>query len=103
MRRAAVLAALLACSACSGPGEAERPPLVLVTLDTARWDSYGTYGNPRARTPHFDRLARQRPEPVAGLRHNFVDLNIEIAEQFRAPIIRIRIAHAGALTDLFEP
>jgi len=54
--------ALLACvvlAAC-GPGEeAEGPSLLLVTVDTLRADRVGCYGDPWARTPVMDRLARQ--------------------------------------------
>ncbi len=36
-----------------------RPSLVLVTLDTTRWDRIGAYGYDKARTPTLDRLARE--------------------------------------------
>lgn len=46
----AFAAGLCACGA-------ERPSVVLVTVDTLRADAVGAFGNPRARTPRMDRLA----------------------------------------------
>ncbi len=57
---AACLLVLLAlASACKrqGPGPAVRLNLLLVTLDTARADRIGAYGDIRAATPNLDRLA----------------------------------------------
>jgi len=49
-----VLCALVACA------KKERgPSVLLITLDTTRADYLGAYGRPDARTPEFDRLARQ--------------------------------------------
>jgi arylsulfatase A-like enzyme len=53
---AASLTALL--SAC-GEGESARHSILLVTLDTTRWDRVGTYGDPSARTPELDAVARR--------------------------------------------
>ena len=49
-----LLALLL--GACAGDDSG--PSLVLITLDTTRWDRIGVYGDPEARTPHLDALAR---------------------------------------------
>ncbi len=58
MRRLALaFAALLSIASC-GPRTPGRSVL-LVTLDTTRADYLGAYGRPDARTPVFDRLARQ--------------------------------------------
>ncbi len=46
---------LLAC----GPGDAQRPSFLLITLDTTRADRIGTYGADTAHTPTIDRLARE--------------------------------------------
>ncbi|MCA9502576.1 MAG: sulfatase [Myxococcales bacterium] len=54
------LLVLLAVIGLAGPGSgaaAERPDLVLVTLDTLRADRIGAYGDPLARTPALDALA----------------------------------------------
>ena len=50
-----VLAAML--GACSTPRD-DRPPIVVLTVDTLRHDFVGCYGDPASRTPHLDRLAR---------------------------------------------
>lgn len=57
----ALLLALLALPALApaGCGSGKPPPsVVLVTLDTTRRDRLGAYGDPAARTPFFDALAR---------------------------------------------
>ncbi|MCA9752412.1 MAG: sulfatase-like hydrolase/transferase, partial [Gemmatimonadetes bacterium] len=51
-----LLTGALGCS--PGAPEGARDVL-LVTLDTTRPDRLGTYGNPDARTPMLDRLARE--------------------------------------------
>ncbi len=61
---AAVVAATVACSACSGggPGEARqrhRPNIVLVSLDALRADHLGVYGCERGTSPNLDDLARR--------------------------------------------
>ncbi len=40
-----------------GPGDANKPNLLVVTVDTLRKDAIGCCGAPEARTPSFDRLA----------------------------------------------
>jgi len=42
----------------SRPAEMDRPDLLLITVDTLRWDHLGCYGYPRATSPHIDALAR---------------------------------------------
>jgi choline-sulfatase len=49
----ALAAMVLACG-----GGAPGPSIVLVTLDTLRWDHVGAYGSERGLTPHLDALAR---------------------------------------------
>ncbi|MBL9210908.1 MAG: sulfatase [Opitutaceae bacterium] len=56
-RVALVLAGLLALLAATGRG-ADRPNLIFIIGDDISWDDFGCYGNPAARTPHTDRLAR---------------------------------------------
>lgn len=55
-----VILALLA--GCTGsplpPGEAQRPDIVLVSIDSLRPDHLGTYGYPRATSPFIDVLAK---------------------------------------------
>lgn len=70
-RRVLCLAAILALVGCGAP--ADRPTgeaLLLVTLDTLRGDRVGCGGDPAARTPGLDRLARtglQFPVAVASV------------------------------------
>jgi arylsulfatase A-like enzyme len=55
--RALTLCALL-LTACSGGGEAARPNVLLITLDTTRADHLGCYGG-AAKTPRIDELAKE--------------------------------------------
>jgi arylsulfatase A-like enzyme/Flp pilus assembly protein TadD len=56
MSRFRLLAACLLASA-PGPVSAEKPSVLLVTLDTVRADRMGFLGSARGLTPHLDRLA----------------------------------------------
>ena len=53
-----VVLALAGCSTPSNPEPPTRPSILLVTIDTLRADRVGCYGNPAARTPSLDGLAR---------------------------------------------
>ncbi len=57
LRRALGTAALLALAACSG--DARRPNVVLIVVDTLRSDRLGCYGYPRATSPEIDELAKE--------------------------------------------
>src|SRR6185436_11533110 len=60
LKVAAIGVVLLATAASSGrtpPGSAERPNIILITLDTTRADRLGCYGRAGAGTPNLDRLA----------------------------------------------
>ncbi len=57
MRRLLLALVLLPFIACSGG--TQRRSVLLVTLDTTRADFLGAYGRPDARTPQFDRIARE--------------------------------------------
>jgi arylsulfatase A-like enzyme len=54
----AATAALFGSGGCGG-GESPLRSVLLVTLDTTRWDHVGTYGDPEARTPWVDALGRR--------------------------------------------
>ena len=87
---AAVLAATLVAAGVlwsRRPPPVRRDSLFLVTLDTTRADRLGAYGYPRARTPAFDRLARE------GVRFD--------AAFSPAPLTLP--AHASLLTGLLPP
>ncbi len=60
---AAALAAGLAAAGCGGSGDRSsakrRPNILFLLTDDQRWDTVGAMGNPVAKTPHMDRLARE--------------------------------------------
>jgi arylsulfatase A-like enzyme len=56
-RLSALFLALAALASACGEGAAQRPNVLLVTIDTQRADALGIYGNPGGHTPHIDRLA----------------------------------------------
>jgi arylsulfatase A-like enzyme len=53
---APLVAALALCAACA---RGERPPVILITVDTLRPDHLGAYGYERPTSPAIDRLARE--------------------------------------------
>lgn len=54
-----MLALLVGCTGSPlPPGDAARPDIVLVSIDSLRPDHLGTYGNPRATSPFIDGLAK---------------------------------------------
>jgi arylsulfatase A-like enzyme len=69
------------------PGAAQGCNLLLVTLDTVRWDHLGCYGSAAARTQNIDALAR------AGVRF----------EQAVASVPLTLPSHATILTGLYPP
>ena len=73
----------MALSGCGGE-PAPSPDLLLVSIDTLRGDRWGCLGDPRARTPHADRLAR------GGI----------LAFEGRAPVPVTLPSHASLLTGL---
>jgi arylsulfatase A-like enzyme/cytochrome c-type biogenesis protein CcmH/NrfG len=59
-RLVACVALVGLAAACSPRQEASgRGDILLLTLDTTRRDRIGAYGDPRARTPNLDRIARR--------------------------------------------
>ncbi len=68
LKAGAVLTLLLAPAACGRMDRSVRTPesprggrpsLLLITIDTWRWDHIGVSGSGKAATPHLDRLARE--------------------------------------------
>lgn len=45
--------------AARGEAASPRPNVILIVVDDLRFDDFGAAGHPFARTPHFDRLARE--------------------------------------------
>jgi arylsulfatase A-like enzyme len=89
LRGRLVLAALLACAACSRaqPSPPPQRSVLLVTIDTLRADRVGAYGDARARTPQMDGLAR------TGV----------LFERAYTPVPLTLPAHASILTGLLPP
>ncbi len=56
--RALASAAIFAAAGCSG-GPANPPDVVLITIDTLRWDATGFSGAGRVETPALDAFARE--------------------------------------------
>lgn len=54
---ALLLTLFAACSGDTGPDPGERPSILLVSVDTLRYDALGCSGSAEARTPRIDRLA----------------------------------------------
>ena len=82
-------ACLLVCTADA----AERPSVLLITVDDMNWDSVGVYGCPiRNITPNIDRLAAE------GLRFEHAHVTIAICQPTRAVWMTGRYPHnSGAL------
>jgi len=63
LRRLASLAALLPAIGLAivagSCGRSSKPDVILITIDTLRWDRVGCYGYTEASTPHLDRLAAE--------------------------------------------
>jgi arylsulfatase A-like enzyme len=50
---------LLSASAFSRESSPDRPNVILIITDDQGYGDLGFHGNPKIRTPHLDRLARQ--------------------------------------------
>ena len=71
---AAVLLAWLAVASSAVARPTERPDIVLVTIDTLRWDAAGFAGRRPSPTPNLDRLAASGRVYVEARAHNVVTL-----------------------------
>ncbi|MYB19748.1 MAG: sulfatase-like hydrolase/transferase [Holophagales bacterium] len=70
-----------------GGASTERPPVILITIDTLRADRLSSYGSDRVATPHIDRLAAE------GVRF----ANASSTVPFTLP------AHSSIMTGLYPP
>jgi arylsulfatase len=86
-RGLAALALALSAGGCGRGGDAPRPNVLLVTIDTLRADRVGCYGAERALTPHLDALAAEGVRFERAYSH----------APFTAP------SHASLLTSLLTP
>jgi arylsulfatase A-like enzyme len=77
---------------------ANRPNVVFFIADDVSWNDYGCYGNPAARTPHIDALAKN------GIRFDQAYLTASSCSPSRASIITGRYPHNnGKAAELHHP
>lgn len=77
---------------------AEKPHMLLIIADDVSWNDLGCYGNPYARTPNIDALAR------AGRRFDQAFLTASSCSPSRSSIITGRYPHNnGKASELHQP
>ena len=77
---------------------AERPNVIFFIADDVSWNDYGCYGNPAARTPHIDALAKN------GIRFDQAYLTASSCSPSRSSIITGRYPHNnGKAAELHQP
>ena len=72
---------------------AAQPNVVFILVDDLRWDDFGAAGNPVARTPHIDRLARE------GARFRNAFATTPLCSPSRASILTGQYARTHGITD----
>ncbi|MEM0926177.1 MAG: sulfatase [Planctomycetota bacterium] len=93
-----VLMGLFACLSCSNNVEASPPNMIMFIADDISWNDFGCYGNPAARTPHIDQLARE------GIRFDRAFLTASSCSPSRSSIITGRYPHNnGKAAELHAP
>jgi N-sulfoglucosamine sulfohydrolase len=80
--------------AADGP---TRPNVVLIIADDMAWDDCGAYGNPKIRTPHIDRLARE------GMRFDRAFVTASSCSPSRSSILTGRYPHNTGAEELHWP
>src|SRR5262249_30505899 len=88
---------LLACAAAARgdpPGAGRRPNVVLIITDDQGHGDLGFHGNPKIRTPHLDRLARQ----AVRLRFFYVS---PVCSPTRASLMTGRYNYRTGVVDTF--
>jgi N-sulfoglucosamine sulfohydrolase len=85
----------LATSACAA--DAPPPNVVLIIADDMAWDDCGAYGNPKVRTPHIDRLARE------GMRFDRAFVTASSCSPSRSSILTGRYPHNTEAEELHWP
>jgi N-sulfoglucosamine sulfohydrolase len=77
---------------------ADRPNVIFFIADDVSWNDYGCYGNPAARTPHIDALAKN------GIRFDQAYLTASSCSPSRSSIITGRYPHNnGKAAELHQP
>ena len=87
------LALLLAAAAPQSSAAPPPPNLLFILMDDLRWDEIGCGGQPFARTPNIDRLAREG----AQFRNAFV--TTPLCSPSRASYLTGRYAHSHGILD----
>jgi N-sulfoglucosamine sulfohydrolase len=98
----AVIGVLLLATLCvpGGPCYAagpQRPNIVLIIADDMAWDDCGAYGNPKIKTPHLDRLARE------GMRFDRAFVTASSCSPSRSSLITGRYPHNTDAEELHWP
>ena len=76
----------------------DRPNVIFFIADDVSWNDYGCYGNPAARTPHIDDLAKN------GIRFDQAYLTASSCSPSRSSIITGRYPHNnGKAAELHQP
>ncbi len=75
----------------------QRPNVVLIIADDMAWDDCGAYGNPKVRTPHIDRLARE------GMRFDRAFVTASSCSPSRSSILTGRYPHNTGAEELHWP
>ncbi len=94
-----ILLALLSCPVLDlSAGLSDKPHLLLIIADDISWDDLGCYGNPQARTPRLDALAR------SGRRFEQAFLTASSCSPSRSSVITGRYPHNnGKGSELHQP
>ena len=90
-------AATVPCRAGEGAAAGDRCNFVMIIADDMSWDDCGAYGNPAARTPHLDRLARE------GMRFDRAFLTASSCSPSRASLLTGRYPHSTGAPELHMP
>jgi arylsulfatase A-like enzyme len=75
----------------------DRPNVVLIIADDMAWNDCGAYGNPKVRTPHIDRLARE------GMRFDRAFVTASSCSPSRSSILTGRYPHNTGAEELHWP
>jgi N-sulfoglucosamine sulfohydrolase len=75
----------------------QRPNVVLIIADDMAWDDCGAFGNPKVRTPHIDRLARE------GMRFDRAFVTASSCSPSRSSILTGRHPHNTDAEELHWP
>lgn len=94
----AALSAFTTCDLSLAAGDSKKTNVIFFIADDVSWNDYGCYGNPAARTPHIDALAKN------GIRFDQAYLTASSCSPSRSSIITGRYPHNnGKAAELHQP